>query len=62
MTDPSIDAHVHLDTHPSHPSAVTATVTGPDSQVAATALLADGWETVAGNTLVLARISHQESQ
>ncbi|MEU0331560.1 MULTISPECIES: hypothetical protein [unclassified Streptomyces] len=28
---------------------MTATITGPHAQVATTALLADGWETVAGN-------------
>ncbi|MER6451402.1 hypothetical protein ABT270_01945 [Streptomyces sp900105245] len=60
MTTPSIDAHVRLDAHPTHPSAVTATVTGSHSRVALIALQADGWETVAENTLVLARIDHEE--
>jgi hypothetical protein len=35
-------------------------VTGPHAHVALTALLADGWETVSTNTLVLARIDHEE--
>ncbi|MFZ4190534.1 DUF317 domain-containing protein [Streptomyces pseudogriseolus] len=60
MTTPSIDAHVHFDAHPTHPSAATATVTGSQAHVALIALEADGWETVAENTLVLARIDHEE--
>ncbi|BCM71233.1 hypothetical protein EASAB2608_06567 [Streptomyces sp. EAS-AB2608] len=60
MTTPSIDAHVHFDAHPTHPSAVTATVTGSQTHVALIALEADGWETVAENTLLLARIDHEE--
>ncbi|KPC62675.1 hypothetical protein [Streptomyces chattanoogensis] len=31
---PSTDVHVHLDTHPTHPGAVTASVTGPRHQLA----------------------------
>ncbi|MEV0372507.1 hypothetical protein AB0I10_22195 [Streptomyces sp. NPDC050636] len=60
MTTPSINAHVRLDTHPTHTSAVTATLTGPQAHVACTALEADGWEAVTLNTLVLARIDHEE--
>ncbi|CQR61880.1 DUF317 domain-containing protein [Streptomyces leeuwenhoekii] len=60
MNTPFINAHVRLDTHPTHPSAVTATVTGPHPHVALFALEADGWEAVAADTLVLARIDREE--
>lgn len=60
MNIPFINAHVRLDTHPTHPSTVTATVTGPHAHVAFVALEADGWEAVAADTLVLARIDREE--
>lgn len=60
MTTPSIDAHVRLDIHPVHSSAVTAALTGTQAHVAHMALEADGWVAVAENILVLARIDHEE--
>ncbi|MGW8697611.1 DUF317 domain-containing protein [Streptomyces eurythermus] len=60
MTEPALDAHVRLDTHPTHSSAVTATVTGTEADRALAILLADGWEAAAENTLVLVRIDHDE--
>ncbi|MFJ6752144.1 DUF317 domain-containing protein [Streptomyces sp. NPDC091266] len=60
MTPPSIDAHVRLDTHPTHPSAVTATLTGSQAHIPHVGLEAANWDVVAKNTLVLARIDHEE--
>ncbi|AWN32474.1 DUF317 domain-containing protein [Streptomyces sp. NEAU-S7GS2] len=60
MTPPSIDAHVRLDTHPTHPSAVIATLTGVQAHVVHVGLEAADWHVVAKNTLVLARIDHEE--
>ncbi|MBT2511662.1 DUF317 domain-containing protein [Streptomyces sp. ISL-98] len=60
MTPPSIDAHVRLDTHPIHPSAVTATLTGAQAHIPHLGLEAADWNVVAENTLVLARIDHEE--
>ncbi|MFJ4918427.1 DUF317 domain-containing protein [Streptomyces sp. NPDC088725] len=60
MTTPSIDAHVRLDNHPTHSSAVTAVLTGPQAHIAHRALKADGWVAVAENTLVLVRIDSEE--
>uniref|UniRef100_UPI003FA714EF hypothetical protein n=1 Tax=Streptomyces sp. B21-088 TaxID=3039411 RepID=UPI003FA714EF len=60
MTTPSIDAHVRLDVHPHHSSAVTAALTGSQSHIAHVALEADNWSVVGKNTLVLARIDHEE--
>ncbi|MCP9213068.1 DUF317 domain-containing protein [Streptomyces cucumeris] len=57
---PAIDAHVRLDTHPTHPSAVTAVLTGTQARVAAMALEAADWSVAATNVLVLARIDHEE--
>ncbi|MFC8663099.1 DUF317 domain-containing protein [Streptomyces sp. NPDC057199] len=59
MTDP-IDAHVRLDTHPTHPSAATAVLTGAQARIALMALEAADWTVVAENVLVLARIDHEE--
>ncbi|MGQ4328560.1 hypothetical protein ACN6LE_008017, partial [Streptomyces hayashii] len=59
---PAIDAHVRLDTHPTHPSAVTAVLTGSQARVALIALEAADWSVAADNILVLARIDHEESQ
>lgn len=56
----AIDAHVRLDTHPTHPSAVQAVLTGTQSHVALMALEAADWSVVAANVLVLARIDREE--
>jgi hypothetical protein len=60
VTPPSTHAHVRLDTHPAHHSAVVATLTGTQAHIAHIALEADGWEASAKNTLILARIDHEE--
>ncbi|MFE9416963.1 DUF317 domain-containing protein [Streptomyces griseofuscus] len=57
---PAIDAHVRLDTHPTHPSAVTAVLTGTQAHVASMALETAGWSAAATGVLVLARIDHEE--
>ncbi|MFI6012550.1 DUF317 domain-containing protein [Streptomyces sp. NPDC051243] len=57
---PTIDAHVRLDTHPTHPSAVQAVLTGTQARVALMALEAANWSVAATNVLVLARIDHEE--
>ncbi|MFF3364515.1 DUF317 domain-containing protein [Streptomyces misionensis] len=57
---PAIDAHVRLDTHPTHPSAVTAVLTGAQARVASRALEAAGWSVADTGVLVLARIDHEE--
>lgn len=57
---PAIDAHVCLDIHPTHPSAVQAVLTGTQSRVALMALEAADWSVVATNVLVLARIDREE--
>ncbi|MFH8446877.1 DUF317 domain-containing protein [Streptomyces sp. NPDC018026] len=56
----SIDAHVRLDTHPTHPSAVQAVLTGSQAHVASMALEAAGWSAATTGVLVLARIDHEE--
>lgn len=56
----TIDAHVLLDTHPTHPSAVIATLTGAQAHVAHLGLEAADWTVVADNVLVLVRIDHEE--
>ncbi|WP_414169072.1 DUF317 domain-containing protein [Streptoverticillium reticulum] len=60
MTAPVIDAHIRLDTHPSHSSAVTAHLTGTRHRTAHALLAARGFEPVDERTLVLARIDHEE--
>jgi hypothetical protein len=60
VTTPSINAHVRLDIHPTHPSGVTAALTGSQAHIARLCLEADGWTAVAENTLVLARIDSEE--
>lgn len=60
MTPSSIDAHVRLDTHPTHPSAVVATLTGAQANIPHMGLEAADWHVVAKNALVLARIDHEE--
>ncbi|MFF8022144.1 DUF317 domain-containing protein [Streptomyces sp. NPDC007896] len=57
---PPIDAHVRLDTHPTHPSAVIAVLTGSQASITHTGLEAAGWTVVAENVLVLVRIDHEE--
>ncbi|MFJ5265537.1 hypothetical protein ACIQAC_34225 [Streptomyces sp. NPDC088387] len=57
---PAIDAHVRLDIHPTHPSALQAVITGIQARVARMALdTADG-SVAATNVLILARIDHEE--
>ncbi|MER6274270.1 DUF317 domain-containing protein [Streptomyces sp900105755] len=56
----SIDAHVRLDTHPIHPSAVTAVLAGTQAHVAQLGLEAADWTAVADNVLVLVRIDREE--
>ncbi|MDJ0464717.1 DUF317 domain-containing protein [Streptomyces sp. H27-C3] len=60
MTTPALDAHVRLDSHPTHSSAVTAALTGAQAHIAHLALEADGWTPVGENILVLARIDSEE--
>ncbi|MBP5870421.1 DUF317 domain-containing protein [Streptomyces scabiei] len=55
-----IDARVHLDIHPTHPSAVTAVLTGTQAHIAHLGLEAADWTVVADNVLVLVRIDHEE--
>ncbi|QEV04982.1 DUF317 domain-containing protein [Streptomyces prasinus] len=57
---PTIDAHVRLDIHPAHPSAVQAVLTGTQARVALMALEAADWSVAATNVLALARIDHEE--
>ncbi|MEV8293126.1 DUF317 domain-containing protein [Streptomyces rochei] len=57
---PAIDAYVRLDTHPTHPSAVQAHLTGSQAHVASTALEAANWTVAATGVLILARIDHEE--
>ncbi|MGW6542799.1 DUF317 domain-containing protein [Streptomyces massasporeus] len=57
---PTIDAHVLLDTHPTHPSAVTAVLAGTQAHIAHLGLEAADWSVAADNTLVLVRIDHEE--
>ncbi|MFJ8112358.1 DUF317 domain-containing protein [Streptomyces sp. NPDC096132] len=59
MTSPSADAYVRLDTHPTHTSAVTATITGSQREPAHAVLTAHGSEAPHDETLVLARIDHE---
>jgi hypothetical protein len=55
-----IDANVHLDAHPTHPSAVAAVLTGTQAHIAHLGLEAADWTVVADNVLVLVRIDHAE--
>ncbi|CAO0837420.1 hypothetical protein SMICM17S_11129 [Streptomyces microflavus] len=59
-TTPSIDAHVVLDVHPTHSSAVTATLTGTQARIAHMGLEAADWTVVADNVLALVRIDSEE--
>lgn len=56
----SIDAHVRLDVHPTHSSAVTATLTGTQARIAHMGLEAADWTVVANNVLALVRIDSEE--
>ncbi|MGI5457505.1 hypothetical protein ACQEWB_30935 [Streptomyces sp. CA-249302] len=60
MTPPSTDAHVRLDAHPTHTSAVTAILTGTRQDLARPVLTAHGFETLDDHTLILARIDREE--
>ncbi|WP_162688547.1 MULTISPECIES: hypothetical protein [unclassified Streptomyces] len=63
MPQPGLaEAHILLARHPDHSSAVTATLTGPESSrhLAETALSSRGFRWVDLMTLVLARIDHEE--
>lgn len=60
MTKPSIDAHVRLNTHPTHSSAVTAALTGTRQDLARRMLTAHGFEPLDHQTLVLVRIDREE--
>ncbi|MGW0651928.1 hypothetical protein ACWD4T_24460 [Streptomyces umbrinus] len=60
MTTPAIDAHVRLDTHPAHSSAVAATLAGTRHRTAHALLAARGFEAADEHTLVLARIDHEK--
>ncbi|WP_244809072.1 DUF317 domain-containing protein [Streptomyces sp. So13.3] len=60
MSTPFLDAHVLLDSHPTHSSAVTALPTGSQAHIPHLGLEAANWHVVATNTLVLARIDHEE--
>ncbi|MFE0207426.1 DUF317 domain-containing protein [Streptomyces sp. NPDC058985] len=57
---PPIDARIRLDTHPTHPSAVQAVVTGSQARIAVMVLEAGGWSVAAPGVLVLARIDREE--
>ncbi|MFF3849650.1 DUF317 domain-containing protein [Streptomyces sp. NPDC002328] len=60
MPHAPLDAHVRLDIHPAHPSAVTATLTGADHRTAQALLASRGFEPLDPHTMVLARIDHEE--
>jgi len=60
VTTPAAEAYVRFDTHPRHTSAVTATITGPGQELARAALTARGFEALDDNSLVMARIDHEE--
>ncbi|MFJ8794564.1 hypothetical protein [Streptomyces sp. NPDC102462] len=60
MTPPTIDAHVRLDAHPTHTSAVTATLTGTRHDLARPVLTAHGFDALDDHTLVMARIDREE--
>lgn len=58
MTSPA--PHVRFDTHPEHPSAVIATLSGPRQDLALRLLREAGFEAVGLHTLVMARIDCEE--
>ncbi|MFI7356079.1 DUF317 domain-containing protein [Streptomyces avidinii] len=54
------DTRIHLALHRDHSSAVTATLSGPAAAAARVVLLTHGFRDSAANTMVLARIDHEE--
>ncbi|WP_405889847.1 hypothetical protein OG427_07310 [Streptomyces sp. NBC_00133] len=60
MPHPATDAHVHLARHPQHPDAVTATITGAGTYTARALLTVHGFRQVGEQTMILARIDHEE--
>lgn len=60
VTPTAPGTRVRLDTHPTHDSAVVATVAGPDTAKVVAQLEADAWHTSAETTLVLVRIDREE--
>lgn len=61
MATPAINRpHVRLDTHPTHPSAVIASLTGAQQDLARRLLIAGGFEALDDHTLVMARIDREE--
>lgn len=61
MPRPAVDAQVRLALHPDQSSTVTATLTGPDPYLArATVLSAHGFRWTSDETMILARIDHDE--
>lgn len=60
MPHPATDAHVHLEQHPDHPHAVTATITGPGAYIARALLSLHGFRPAGEQMMILARIDHEE--
>ncbi|MET9550127.1 hypothetical protein ABZY36_33190 [Streptomyces sp. NPDC006627] len=60
MPNSAPDAHVHLDLHPQHPSAVIATLTGSTPRTARATLTSQGFHPVSDETMLLVRIDHEE--
>ncbi|UIX34359.1 DUF317 domain-containing protein [Streptomyces sp. GQFP] len=60
MSTTSPDLHVRFDTHPAHPSAVTAHLTGTLPDSAHALLTGQGFEPLDEHTMVLVRIDHEE--
>ncbi|MFJ9029689.1 hypothetical protein ACIRQP_14385 [Streptomyces sp. NPDC102274] len=55
-----IAAHVRLAAHPDHSSAVIATITGSDASTARAVLSVQGFRPLGEQTMVPARIDHEE--
>ncbi|MCW8379770.1 hypothetical protein [Streptomyces justiciae] len=60
MSATSPDVHVRFDTHPAHPSAVTAHLTGTLPNSAHALLVGRGFESLDEHTMVPVRIDHEE--
>ncbi|MFJ9033602.1 DUF317 domain-containing protein [Streptomyces sp. NPDC102274] len=60
MPHPALHAHVHLAAHPDHSSAVVATITGSGASTARALLSVQGFRPTGEQTMVLARIDHEE--
>ncbi|MEU2874208.1 DUF317 domain-containing protein [Streptomyces olivoreticuli] len=60
MPHPTLDARVHLARHRGHPDAIAATITGPDTRTASALLSVHGFRPAHEQTMVLARIDHEE--